>query len=265
MATTSDSVRAEPRRSTLDRRVAMRLAAEEYRRFSAVLADLSTEDWSRPTDCPAWDVRQLACHVVGMTTMVTGIRQLRRQLAQAQADSTAQGIEHIDALTGLQVSERENWSTTRLLDAARDVGPRAVRFRRLTPFFIRRLRLSVPQLVNGRREAWSIGFLIDTVLTRDVWMHRADISRATGCPMTLTTDHDGVIVADVVAEWAARHGRPFRLRLTGPAGGTVISDGGTPDDAGDPVDTYELDAVQFCRILSGREAGEGLLGTQVPF
>ena len=37
--------------------------------------------------------------------------------------------------------------------------------------------------------------------------------------MTLTADHDGVLVADVVTEWAARHGQPCRLRLTGAAGG----------------------------------------------
>ena len=50
-------------------------------------------------------------------------------------------------------------------------------------------------------------------------MHRLDIARATGHAPVLTADHDGVIVADVVAEWARRHGRPYRLELTGPAGG----------------------------------------------
>jgi len=38
--------------------------------------------------------------------------------------------------------------------------------------------------------------------------------------MVLTPDHDARIVADVVAEWAGRHGRPFTLHLTGPAGGS---------------------------------------------
>ena len=39
----------------------------------------------------------------------------------------------------------------------------------------------------------------------------------------LTADHDGVIVADVVAEWARRHGQPYQLKLTGPAGGSWTS------------------------------------------
>ncbi len=73
----------------------------------------------------------------------------------------------------------------------------------------------------------------------------------------LTADHDGVIVADVVAEWATRHRQPFTLHLTGPAGGTWVSGEGGP--------LIETDAVEFCRVLSGRGHGDGLLATQVPF
>jgi hypothetical protein len=64
-------------------------------------------------------------------------------------------------------------------------------------------------------------------------------------------------VADAVDEWADRHGHPYRLTLTGPAGGTWSrgSDG--------PV--IELDAIEFCRTISGRLPGEGLLATEIPF
>ena len=75
--------------------------------------------------------------------------------------------------------------------------------------------------------------------------------------MQLTADHDGVIVADVVAEWAGRHRQPYTLRLTGRAGGQSTSGTGGPE--------LELDAVEFCRVVSGRGTGEGLLGTRVPF
>jgi hypothetical protein len=56
------------------------------------------------------------------------------------------------------------------------------------------------------------------IITRDPWMHRLDLARATGQDLVLTADHDGVMVADVVAE--RRHGQPYRLELTGPAGGS---------------------------------------------
>jgi len=113
------------------------------------------------------------------------------------------------------------------------------------------------QQVGGRDEAWTTGYLIDVILTRDPWMHRADIARVTGAAHVLTADHDGVLVADVVAEWAARHGQPYTLHLTGPAGGTWASGEGVP--------LIETDAVEFCRLLSGRGHADGLLAVQVPF
>ena len=75
--------------------------------------------------------------------------------------------------------------------------------------------------------------------------------------MQLTPEHDGVLVADIVAEWATRHAQPYTLHLTGPAGGTFSSLSGGPE--------LELDALDFCRTLSGREQGEGLLAVQTPF
>jgi hypothetical protein len=95
------------------------------------------------------------------------------------------------------------------------------------------------------------------VLSRDTWMHRIDTARATGHDPELTPGHDGVLVADIVAEWASRHGRPFALTLTGPAGGRWRHGQGGPET--------ELDAVEFCRILSRRAPGDGLLTTEVPF
>ncbi len=111
--------------------------------------------------------------------------------------------------------------------------------------------------MGSEREWWRIGYLLDVILTRDVWMHRVDVCRATGRELQLTPEHDGVLVADVVAEWAQRHGRPYRLRLTGPAGGEW--------SAGTDGEELELDAVEFCRLLSGRGSGSGLLSSQVPF
>ena len=64
------------------------------------------------------------------------------------------------------------------------------------------------ETVNGVEETWTFGYMFETILTRDTWMHRIDTAKATGRPLVLTADHDGVLVADVVAEWAARHGAP---------------------------------------------------------
>lgn len=254
---TTSTTAGAMRRSALERRTAMALAAEEYRRFASVLERLDAADWARRTDCPAWDVRQVAAHVVGMAAMAAGIREGARQRRIAAAEAAARRVAFIDALTDLQVRERADHGPDRLTRDARTLAPRAARGRRLTPFFVRRTRMPFTQDVGGRAESWSLGYLIDVILTRDTWMHRIDLATATGTPPVLTSDHDGRIVADVVAEWAERHGAPYRLTLTGPAGGTWHAGAGGPD--------LELDAIQFCRVLSGRGTGSGLLATAVPF
>jgi hypothetical protein len=89
-------------------------------------------------------------------------------------------------------------------------------------------------------------------------MHRVDITQVTGHEMVLTRTHDGRLVADVVAEWARRHRQPFTLTLTGPIGATYVAG----DGSGEPL---TLDTVEFCRTISGRASGSGLLATEVPF
>jgi uncharacterized protein (TIGR03083 family) len=242
-----------PRRSRLDRPTAMRLAATEYERFVEHLRALSTEDWSRPTDCPDWDVRAMATHVLGMAEMAASVREGARQRKAAKA----RGGVMIDALTALQVEEHAELGPAEIIDRLAAVGPKAAHGRRRTPWLIRRRQLPDPEPMPGADERWTIGFITDTILTRDPWMHRVDSTRATGVPMVLTRDHDGVLVADVVAEWLARHGQPCSLRLTGPVGGEWTQ--------GTRGERIEVDAVEFCRILSGRAPGVGLLAVEVPF
>lgn len=246
-----------PRRPGLQHGTAMALAAEEYRRFADTAAALDPAAWEQPTACTAWDVRQLTGHVVGMAEMAAGVREGIRQRKIAAADAEAKGIVFIDALTGLQVRERADHDPERLVTDLRKVGPRATRARRMMPSLVRRMDAGMPQSVQGALENWSLGYMVDVILTRDTWMHRSDVAEATGTEMALTPGHDGVIVADVVAEWAERHGQPYRLTLTGPAGGEWgVGRGG---------EEIEMDAVQFCRVLSGRGSGSGLLATEVPF
>jgi uncharacterized protein (TIGR03083 family) len=252
---------AEPRESALPRDLAMRLAATEYQRFAAAVLELSADDWTLQTDCPAWNVHELVAHVVGMASGASSPLKERRQRRAAVTRMRAaspSGL-FIDALTAHQVDLFKDRNRDELVALASTIGSRAAKGRRRTPGLIRRRLLPVPQVVNGVAERWTIGYLVDTVLTRDPWMHRVDLAQATGRPLQLAPDHDGVIVADVVAEWAARHGRAYHLTLTGPAGGFWSS--GVADEA----DHLTLDAIEFCRIVSGRGDGAGLLSTHVPF
>jgi len=243
----------EPLTAALPRQTAMRLAATEYQRFADLLRSLQPDDWAKPTECAGWDVREMAAHMLGMVEMAASFRENNRQVKLARS----RGGVFIDALTGLQVDERRHMTPAQITSRFAERAPKAARARRRAPGFIRRRTMPDVQEVGGRDEAWTIGYCIDIILTRDPWMHRGDLARATGAPHVLTADHDGVIVADVVAEWAARHGRPYALHLTGPAGGRWSS--------GDGGAEIEADAVEFCRGLSGRGRADGLLATPVPF
>ena len=231
------------------------LAQTEYARVADQLRSLAPDDWAKQTDCPLWDVRAMAGHSTGMLSTFTGYRTLMREMSTATKAAKRSGGPMIDALTAKQVADHADLSTSELIAKVDDVGPRAARWRATRPALFR--RMPIKEEVGGKQEKWHMGYLLDVILNRDPWMHRVDIARATDREVELTPEHDGRIIADVVAEWARRHGAPFTLTLTGSAGGEYIS--------GENGEHITIDAVEFCRTLSGRAAGTGLLTQEVPF
>ena len=245
----------------IERPTAMRLAETEYRRVTDAVDALRPEDWTRSTDCTAWDVRQLVAHIAGQANLFSTPLEVMRQMRAAQARQQPNQAS-VDALTAFQVEERQHLGSEELRAELRRVGPRGAKGRRRVPGFIRRRRAPGTEVFNGVPERWSIGYVTDVILTRDPWMHRLDLARATGRDPLLTADHDGVIVADIVDEWARRHSKPYRLELTGPAGGSWGSGTGGEE--------IVMAAPDFCRVVSGRPGPDGgqpwgLLTTQVPF
>jgi uncharacterized protein (TIGR03083 family) len=199
----------------------------------------------------------MAGHCLGMAQMAATVREMiRQQLGSARAAKKS-GRPLIDELTDLQVRKNAGLTIDELVMAYRRTGTQAAAGRRRTPGFIRSRTMTDTGPDGNSQELWEVGYVVDTILTRDPWMHRADIAEATGRPMTLSADHDGVIVDDAVAEWAQRHGQPFELTLTGPAGGNW--------SAGAGGESITADAIDFCRGISGRGAPQGLAGVFVPF
>jgi uncharacterized protein (TIGR03083 family) len=236
----------------LSRAEAMTIAADELGRFLDLLRSLTPDEWQRPTECEPWDVRAMATHVLGATESHSSVRET---VHQTRAYRKAKSGPMIDAMTALQIRDRAHLSPDEVVSRFERAAPRSVRARRRMPAPLRRMGMKVDPPFASER--WRLGYLMDVIYNRDCWTHRVDISRAIGRGPVLTPAHDGRIVADVAAEWARRHGKPFTLVLAGPAGGTYV--------AGDGGEHIVLDAVEFCRILSGRAKGTGLLATEVPF
>ena len=233
---------------------AMRLQADELALDVELLRSLDPDDWSKPTVCPDWDVRRMWLHVLGACEAGASMRENAHQMRLGRKHRKQHGGPLEAALSSVQVAEREPLTPAQLVDQLASVAPRCVRGRRRMPGLVRAVKMSVDGPVV---EKWKLGYLVDVIYLRDLWMHRIDTCRAVGRTPDLSGEHDGRIVADVVAEWARRHGQPFTLELTGPAGGRF-----TAGEGGEPI---VMDAVEFCTVLAGRGEATGLLTTIVPF
>jgi uncharacterized protein (TIGR03083 family) len=237
---------------------AMRLAEVENARLLAQVAALTGDQWSAPTDCTGWSTRDVVVHLIASAQAQASPLEFLRQVLTGRRLTVEIGGEHwVDGMNEAQLRARAAWTPKDLPDAWARHSAAALRVRRRMPAPVRALPLLPIGTGLGTHIGWQpLGYLFDTGFTRDVWMHRIDIARATEAPLELTAEHDGRIVADVVAEWARRHGQPFTLTLTGPAGGSFR--------AGAGGEHHTLDAVELVRILSGRAEGPGVLRHKLP-
>ena len=235
----------------LDRKTATRLASTEYERFGALLEHLQGDEWSKPTDCARWTVKHIVSHIVEMARGTSSFREYGRQQKASKPLGEREGLSKFDAWTEWQALEHIDADPSRLIRLYEEGVPRALKVR---------ARTSPSRLIRMPDETYgwmSIAGLRDDILTRDVWMHRVDISRATGRDLVLTPEHDGRFVANIVRDFARRWKQPFTLALEGPAGGEYTHGTGGIN--------VRVDAVEFCRILSGRSTGHGLPVDVVPF
>jgi uncharacterized protein (TIGR03083 family) len=233
---------------------AMRIADVENLRVAAMLRNLEAVDWAKPTDCPRWDVRALAAHMVGAAAGQASPREFLRQVRAGRPVVVEIGAQYWwDGMNEIQVRERSDRTIEQLVAEWVYIAPRALKVRRKLPRPIAKLPLLKLPSPIGRQ---CVGYLFDVGFTRDAWMHRIDLAEATGKPFNADAGHDGRIVADLVAEWATTHGLPFVLELTGPAGGLY-----TQGTSGEHV---TIDAIEFARTLAERAHGDGVLSHPLP-
>jgi len=245
---------------SIDHHEAMALQATELERAIALLHTLDPEQWSTQTNCPDWDVRRMWLHVLGACEAGASMRENMHQMRLGRKRRKDLGVSLEAGLSGIQVAEREDLSPDELVERLERIAPATVKGRTRTPRPMRAMKIGIDAPVV---EKWTLGYLIDIIYLRDAWMHRVDTASATGGELVLTAEHDGRIIAEVVAEWARRHGQPFTLELTGVAGGAFTAGGGAGGNGGG--EAIVIDAVEFCSVLAGRGEATGLLATIVPF
>ncbi|MFA9445681.1 maleylpyruvate isomerase family mycothiol-dependent enzyme [Egicoccus sp. AB-alg6-2] len=240
------TVVADIRRITRDRDAA-EVATAAYEQMIRFLEELEPTDWTSPTECTGWDVAAMVGHVIGAAKSCASMREAVRQQLHGARHAGEYGGNSLDAGNALQVREHAHLTPTDRIAELRRLAPAAVRGRMRLPGPLRRISLPMDQggsTAEGMPARFRLGDLMDVIYTRDVWLHTVDIARATSRAHPADAELDRRIVADVVAEWANRHGQPFELTLTGPVAGRYRhgSDGAS----------MRLDAIEYCRVLSGR-------------
>lgn len=236
----------------IDRNEMLGLATTEYARMVELLRTLDEEDWKRQTVCDDWSVRLMVAHLLGAAEGNASLFESIRQLRAGRKVARQNQVEDVDGINAVQVEARRHLSPVELIERLEVVAPRAAAGRKRIPGPVRKIRIA-----TGVGYDMTMGHLVDRVYTRDQWLHRIDIAAATEHEPVLTSEHDGRIVEDVVLEWALAHGEAFELVLGGPAGGEYQS--------GRDGLRIEMDAVEFCLVLSGRLDKEMPLSRPIVF
>lgn len=227
---------------------AAEMATVELERFLTLVESLTPADWEQPTACPLWNVRQVVAHVTGAAAGYASFQEFKRQYNPfVQRPYRQAGFSLTDALNQVQVDDRGEATSATLIAELREVGPRAIAIRKRLPTIVRAIRLPLPLLGVA-----PLGYLTDLIYTRDMWMHRIDLCRATGKDMILTVQHDGRIVALVIRDLARKllpklRGDSIVYELAGVAGGAWRIGRRLP-----PVATLSMDVVDFNLLASGR-------------
>ena len=227
---------------------AAEMATVELERFLTLVESLTPADWEQPTACPLWNVRQVVAHVTGAAAGYASFQEFKRQYNPiVQRPYRQAGFALTDALNQVQVNDRGAATPAALIAELHEVGPRAIATRKRLPAIVRAIRLPLPLL-----GVVPLGYLTDLIYTRDMWMHRVDVCRATGKDIILTARHDSRITALVIRDLARKlsprlRGFSIVYELTGGASGTWRIGQHVP-----PVATLSLDVVDFNLLASGR-------------
>ncbi len=228
--------RPEPRDAAIE-------GLAEVDALNALLAEIPDDEWDRLTASAGWTVRDIVAHLVGQHVESARPWTIPGKLRQAR--HRFPGRTALDAHNALQILEYSARTPGELRELLVRFGPKAVRARRRSPGLIRRQSFA-RYFPEEHLPDLSFAYLFDVLSTRDTWLHRLEIARATDRPFT-TGEHDHGILAQVLRDLAqAWTGPAIILELTGAIGGRW-----TLGDA-EPLATVRTPALDYLWHLSGR-------------
>ena len=216
-----------------------------------LLPSLADDDWSKPTDLPGWNVRDVAAHLAHLEAVLTG---RDTQPPPSRGDGRSPSADYTQA----GVDARADRSPQELIDELRQcVEARTEQLRDLPD------PSSKPDTTPGGVD-WTWEVLMRNRCI-DVWCHEQDIRRAVDRPGSLGSGGAQVTTRSFAA------GMPFVLgkRIAPPVGtsvvwhitgdvpmetGAVIGDDGraAPEVADDPTTELTMTSETFTVLGAGR-------------
>lgn len=237
----------------VSREEAYTLAITAFERILAVVENLTGDDWQQQTECTDWKVKDMVAHLSGSCD---GYASWKGHMRQTLGNPNLFRIwPVIDAINAVQVDDRANYTPDELIAEFREVAPKAIRNRKNVPWLLR--IIPVPHaIVPGK--VVRVKYLLDIIYSRDEWMHRADLCRASGQKMLLTDDHDRrineLILRDIAVMNLKNPAYTVDLVLTGDILIEYRFGRGTEPDV-----TITMDLIEFNRRASERiDADEAL-------
>ncbi len=227
-----------------------RIAHDELAIFLNLLEQLDDGDWEQPTHCDLWTVRDVVAHQGGHVPGGRGAFGMFAQLnPRVLRPYQKRGMNTLDAMNQAQVDMRREWPLEKLLAEIREGTRQAIASRRGMWWPSKLVRVPAPDY-----GMIPVDYLLHVVFPRDMWIHRLDITDATGRSFETKPEHDGVLIAHVVRDMERNvkkgvPGHAVRLTVDGPAGGTWRL------GKGDEI-AVTMDVPTFLRASSSRISPE---------
>ena len=223
--------------------------------FTDLVASLSADDWSRPTDLPGWDVKAVVSHVAHLEALLGGAPHEHAELGDAEHIRSPMG-----QFTEIGVLTRREESPAEIVE----------QIRRYTTVRHDALLADPPTDPSAPAPGvfgaigWSVGLLLRN-RPLDVWMHEQDVRRAVGRPGGLdsagaehTTDY---LLESLGLVLAKRAGAASGCTLVVLVGGSAPTAYGVGEDGrghrldappAEPTATLRMSRETFIRHAGGR-------------
>lgn len=218
-------------------------ARAELAELLSLLRTLGDDDWTRPTDCDLWTVKDIVAHLVGWAEHFLSAAESAHQLRAGFARRTEFGGDIIAAVNQVQVDDRARLAPAELRAHLEDVYPRFLRRRDklalagvLLPFY-----MPLFGLTHGR-------YMLAVIYTRDLLMHRLDIALATGRPRPIGPA-SARLIEDVLRDWTRRRNVDATVVLGPPLQASYVCGSGRRA-------RIAAEPAELCRVLTGRAAPE---------